>query len=123
MKFGLIPELIGRLPVTMRLHDLTLETLVSILTKPKNAIIKQYKELFMLEGVDLRFTEAALLEIAGRAQERKTGARGLRSVLERTLLELMYQVPGSDVSGLTIDKGNLDAPLQILADGVRRKTA
>ncbi len=123
MKFGLIPELIGRLPVTMRLHDLTLEALVSILTKPKNAIIKQYKELFMLEGVDLRFTEAALLEIAQRAQERKTGARGLRSVLERTLLELMYQVPGSDVSGLTIDKGNLDAPLTILADGVRRKTA
>jgi ATP-dependent Clp protease ATP-binding subunit ClpX len=123
MKFGLIPELIGRLPVTMRLHDLTLEALVSILTKPKNAIIKQYKELFALEGVDLRFTEAALLEIAGRAQERKTGARGLRSVLERTLLELMYQVPGSDVSGLTIDKGNLDAPLQILSEGVRRKTA
>jgi ATP-dependent Clp protease ATP-binding subunit ClpX len=123
MKFGLIPELIGRLPVTMRLHDLTLEALVNILTKPKNAIIKQYKELFALEGVDLRFTEAALLEIAERAQERKTGARGLRSVLERTLLELMYQVPGSDVSGLTIDKGNLDLPLDILSSGVRRKTA
>jgi ATP-dependent Clp protease ATP-binding subunit ClpX len=123
MKFGLIPELIGRLPVTMRLHDLTLEALVSILTKPKNAIIKQYKELFALEGVDLRFTEAALLEIAERAQQRKTGARGLRSVLEKTLLELMYQVPGSDVSGLTIDKGNLDSPLDVLTSGVRRKSA
>jgi ATP-dependent Clp protease ATP-binding subunit ClpX len=123
MKFGLIPELIGRLPVTMRLHDLTLEALVNILTKPKNAIIKQYKELFALEGVELRFTEAALLEIAERAQERKTGARGLRSVLERTLLELMYQVPGSDVSGLTIDKSNLDLPLDILSSGIRRKTA
>jgi ATP-dependent Clp protease ATP-binding subunit ClpX len=123
MKFGLIPELIGRLPIMMKLHDLTLEALVSILTKPKNAIIKQYKELFALEGVDLRFTEAALLEIAERAQQRKTGARGLRSVLERTLLELMYQVPGSDVSGLTVDKTNLDAPLDILSAGLRRKTA
>ncbi len=123
MKFGLIPELIGRLPVMMKLHDLTLEALVSILTKPKNAIIKQYKELFALEGVDLRFTEAALLEIAERAQQRKTGARALRSVLERTLLELMYQVPGGDISGLTIDKNNLDTPLDILAAGLRRKTA
>jgi ATP-dependent Clp protease ATP-binding subunit ClpX len=123
MKFGLIPELIGRLPVIMRLHDLSLEALVSVLTKPKNAIIKQYKELFALEGVDLRFTEAALLEVAKRAEKRKTGARGLRAVLERTLLELMYQVPGSDVSSLTIDNINLDTPLDILATGVRRKTA
>jgi ATP-dependent Clp protease ATP-binding subunit ClpX len=123
MKFGLIPELIGRLPVTMRLHDLSLEALVSILTKPKNAIIKQYKELFALEGVDLRFTEAALLEVAKRAEGRKTGARGLRAVLERTLLELMYQVPGSDVSSLTIDSSNLDQPNTILETGVRRKTA
>jgi ATP-dependent Clp protease ATP-binding subunit ClpX len=123
MKFGLIPELIGRLPVTMRLHDLSLEALVSILTKPKNAIIKQYKELFALEGVDLRFTEAALLEVAKRAEGRKTGARGLRAVLERTLLELMYQVPGSDVSSLTIDSSNLDQPNMILETGVRRKTA
>jgi ATP-dependent Clp protease ATP-binding subunit ClpX len=123
MKFGLIPELIGRLPVAMRLHDLSLEALVSVLTKPKNAIIKQYKELFALEGVDLRFTEAALLEVAKRAEGRKTGARGLRAVLERTLLELMYQVPGSDVSSLTIDSSNLDQPNIILEAGVRRKTA
>jgi ATP-dependent Clp protease ATP-binding subunit ClpX len=123
MKFGLIPELIGRLPVIMRLHDLSLDALVNVLTKPKNAIIKQYKELFALEGVELRFTEAALLEIAKRAQQRKTGARGLRSVLEKTLLELMYQVPGGDISGLTIDNSNLDDPLTILSGGVRRKTA
>jgi ATP-dependent Clp protease ATP-binding subunit ClpX len=123
MKFGLIPELIGRLPVIMRLHDLSLEALVNVLTKPKNAIIKQYKELFSLEGVDLRFTEAALLEVAKRAKERKTGARGLRSVLERTLLELMYQVPGSDVSALTVDASTLDQPSAILETGVRRKTA
>ncbi|MGL4609178.1 MAG: ATP-dependent Clp protease ATP-binding subunit ClpX [Trueperaceae bacterium] len=123
IKFGLIPELIGRLPVLMRLQDLSLDALISVLTKPKNAIIKQYKELFALEGVDLRFTEAALLEVAKRAEGRKTGARGLRAVLEQTLLELMYQVPGSDVSGLTVDASTLDQPHTILENGVRRKTA
>lgn len=123
MRFGLIPELIGRLPVIMRLHDLSLDALVSVLTKPKNAIIKQYKELFSLEGVELRFTEAALYEVARRAHERKTGARGLRAVLERVLLELMYEVPGGSISSLTIDKDNLDAPLQILRESVQRRTA
>jgi ATP-dependent Clp protease ATP-binding subunit ClpX len=123
MRFGLIPELIGRLPVVMRLNDLNLDALVSILTKPKNAIIKQYKELFSLEGVELRFTEAALYEVAKRAHERKTGARGLRAVLEKTLLELMYEVPGSQVSSLTIDTHNLDQPMQILSEGLQRKTA
>ncbi len=123
MKFGLIPELIGRLPVVMRLNDLSLDALVSVLTKPKNAIIKQYKELFSLEGVELRFTEAALYEVAKRAHERKTGARGLRAVLEKTLLELMYEVPGSSVSSLTVDTDNLDQPMQILSEGLQRKTA
>ena len=123
MKFGLIPELVGRLPVIMRLNNLSLEALVNVLTKPKNAIVKQYKELFSLEGVDLRFTEAALFEIAKRAHERKTGARGLRAVLERTLLELMYEVPGSSVSSLTVDVHNLDQPMQILSEGLQRKTA
>ena len=123
MRFGLIPELIGRLPVVMRLNDLSLDALVSVLTKPKNAIIKQYKELFSLEGVELRFTEAALYEVAKRAHERKTGARGLRAVLEKTLLELMYEVPGTSVSSLTLDIDNLDQPMQILSEGLQRKTA
>ncbi len=123
MRFGLIPELIGRLPVVMRLNDLSLEALVSVLTKPKNAIVKQYKELFSLEGVELRFTEAALYEVAKRAHERKTGARGLRAVLEKTLLELMYEVPASNVSSLTLDIDNLDQPMRILSEGLQRKTA
>jgi ATP-dependent Clp protease ATP-binding subunit ClpX len=123
MNFGLIPELIGRLAVSVRLQDLSLEALVNVLTKPKNALVKQYKELFAMEGVKLEFTEHALREVARRALARKTGARGLRSVLEKTLLELMYEVPGSDVQTLLIDKVNLDDPALILAQGMRRKTA
>ena len=123
MKFGLIPELIGRLPVNVRLHDLSLDALVSVLTKPKNALVKQYEELLALEGVDLKFTEPALYEVAKRAHKRKTGARGLRAVLERTLLELMYEVPGSDLQALTVDDSNLDNPELILEKGARRRTA
>ena len=123
MKFGLIPELIGRLPVNVRLHDLSLDALVSVLTKPKNALVRQYEELLALEGVDLTFTEPALYEVAKRAHKRKTGARGLRAVLERTLLELMYEVPGSDLQALTVDDSNLDNPEQILEMGARRRTA
>ena len=123
MKFGLIPELIGRLAVTVRLHDLSLDALVSVLTKPKNALVRQYQELFALEGVELRFSEEALRAIARRALERKTGARGLRSVMEQTLLELMFEVPGSDISRIIIDEPNLDRPAQILNSAERRKTA
>ncbi len=123
MKFGLIPELIGRLAVTVRLHDLSLEALVNVLTKPKNALVKQYKELFSLEGVELRFTEAALYEVAQRAHAHKTGARGLRAVLEKTLLDLMYEVPGTDLSGLLIDAKTLDEPQTVLRLAERRKTA
>ena len=123
MKFGLIPELIGRLAINVRLHDLSLDALVSVLTKPKNALVKQYKELFALEGVELKFTEAALYEVAERAHGRKTGARGLRSILEATLLELMYEVPGSNISSLSVDASTLDHPDQILKSGERRKTA
>lgn len=123
MKFGLIPELIGRLPILLRLQDLSLEALIDVLTKPKNALIKQYRELFMLEGVDLNFSEDALREVAQRAQDRKTGARGLRAVLEGTLLELMYEVPGSDISSLRVEADYLDEPLKILESGQRRRTA
>ena len=104
LKFGLIPEFIGRLPVVATLEDLDEETLVKILTEPKNALVKQYKKLFEMEHVELTFTDEALKEIAKRAIERKTGARGLRSILETVLLDQMYEVPGQeDVTEVIVD--------------------
>ncbi len=93
LKFGLIPELIGRIPIIAPLHSLDEKALKSILTEPKNAIIKQYKKLFMMEGVELEFEDAALDEIINLAMERKTGARALRSIVEDALLEIMYELP------------------------------
>ena len=93
MKFGLIPEFIGRLPVLATLEDLDEKTLVMILTQPKNALIKQYQRLFDMENVNLTFTEDALFGVAKKAIVRKTGARGLRSILEATLLDIMYELP------------------------------
>ncbi len=94
LKFGLIPEFIGRLPVIATLTDLDEDALVDILTKPKNALVKQYQRLFEMEGVRLEFTEGALKGIAKRAVIRKTGARGLRSIMESILLETMFDLPG-----------------------------
>jgi len=93
LQFGLIPEFIGRLPVTATLHELTEDMLVEILTEPKDALIKQYQRLFEMEQVSLRFTPEALRAVARRALERKTGARGLRSILEAAMLDLMYDLP------------------------------
>jgi len=93
LKFGLIPEFIGRLPVVATLTDLDEEALIEILTEPKNALVKQYKRLFNMEGVELTFTEGSLKTIAKKAIERKTGARGLRSILESTLLDTMFTLP------------------------------
>ncbi len=93
MKFGLIPEFIGRLPVLATLEDLDETTLVKILTEPKNALIKQYQRLFEMENVSLTFTEEALYAVAKKAIVRKTGARGLRSILEAILLDTMYELP------------------------------
>ena len=123
MSFGLIPELIGRLPLVVRLGDLSEDALVEVLTKPKNALVKQYTELFKLDGVDLTFSEGALREVARRALDRKTGARGLRSVLERTLQPLMYEVPGSGITRLHIDEEALDDPLSLLGQEATRKSA
>jgi ATP-dependent Clp protease ATP-binding subunit ClpX len=92
-KFGLIPELIGRLPVISGLHELTTESLMSILVEPKNAITKQYKRLFQMEGIDLEFEDDALKSIVTKAQARKTGARGLRSIIEKSMLEIMFTLP------------------------------
>ena len=96
LKYGLIPEFVGRLPVIVTLEELDEEALVKILTEPKNALVKQYKELFKMDGVELEFEEEALKAIAQKAIERKTGARGLRSIIEETLLDIMYEIPSRD---------------------------
>ena len=93
LKFGLIPEFIGRLPIIATLKDLDEGALIEILTEPKNALVKQYKRLFNMEGVELNFTDGALKAIAQKAIDRKTGARGLRSILESTLLNTMFELP------------------------------
>lgn len=104
IKFGLIPELIGRLPVTATLTQLDEEALIQILTAPKNALVKQYQALFSLEGVDLEFRDEALHAIAKKAMLRNTGARGLRSIVEATLLNVMYDLPSqTDVEKVVID--------------------
>ena len=104
MKFGLIPEFIGRIPVTVALNKLTAEDLVHVLTQPKNAIVKQYKKMLKLDDVDLEFTDDAVLAIANKAIEQKTGARGLRSIIESTMQNIMYNVPSQkDVSKCVID--------------------
>ncbi len=96
LKFGLIPELVGRLPVIATMKELHEEDLVRILREPKNALTKQYQRLFEFEGIQLRFTEGALLAIASKALERKSGARGLRSVMEEAMLEVMYDLPSKE---------------------------
>jgi ATP-dependent Clp protease ATP-binding subunit ClpX len=120
IRFGLIPELIGRLPVVATLEELDEEALVNILTQPKNALIKQYQRLFSMEKVDLEVRPSALRLIAKQALIRKTGARGLRSILERALLDTMYELPSLDgvtrvvVDEKVIEKG--DKPLFIYQD-------
>jgi ATP-dependent Clp protease ATP-binding subunit ClpX len=93
IKFGLIPEFLGRLPVVATLDELGVETLIRILSEPKNALVKQFKKLFELEGVNLRFTDSALSGIAKEALKRKSGARGLRAILETCMLDIMYEIP------------------------------
>lgn len=95
-RFGLIPEFIGRLPVNAMLQELDEEALVQILTKPRNAITKQYQKLFEFDGIELEFEEQALLQVAKTAISKKTGARGLRSILEQTMLDVMYEIPGNE---------------------------
>ncbi|WP_287417432.1 ATP-dependent Clp protease ATP-binding subunit ClpX, partial [Oceanithermus sp.] len=114
VKYGLIPEFVGRVPVIVQLHELSEDDLVRILTEPKNALVRQYRTLFELEGVSLEITEAALREVARRALERGTGARGLRSVIERAMVDLMYEVPASGVRELRFDAAHLDQPLEAL---------
>lgn len=120
IKFGLIPELIGRLPVLATLQELDEPALVRILTEPRNALVKQYQKLFAMEGVELEIRPSALAAIARKALERKTGARGLRSILESLLLDLMYELPSlENVAKVVLDENMVvgDAkPLLIYAD-------
>ncbi len=96
VKFGLIPEFVGRIPLIATLNELTLDALIRILTEPKNALVKQYKKLFDLEGVELTFTEESLRAVAEKAIERKSGARGLRAILESIMLDIMYEIPSME---------------------------
>lgn len=108
-KFGLIPEFIGRVPVMVSLEQLTKEAMVRILSEPKNALTKQYKKLFELDDVKLEFTPDALEEVANLAVKRKIGARGLRSILENAMMDLMYEIPSDDTVGIcTITKDVID---------------
>ncbi|MEZ4301976.1 MAG: ATP-dependent Clp protease ATP-binding subunit ClpX [Polyangiaceae bacterium] len=93
LKFGLIPEFIGRLPVIATLHELNEEALIDILTKPKNSLVRQYQKLFEMDGVKVKFTRGALTAVAKQALERASGARGLRAILEAAMLEIMYEIP------------------------------
>ena len=119
LKFGLIPEFVGRLPVIATLEDLDEASLCTILTEPKNALVRQYKKLFEFENVELTFTDDALRSIARKAIERQTGARGLRSILELLLLDTMYEVPGmEDVVEVVIDADVVDGKkLPVLVRG------
>ncbi len=106
VKFGIIPEMVGRLPVITALENLDKPALVRILTEPKNSLVKQYQRLFSFDGVDLRFTDAALDAIAQKAIDRKTGARGLRSIMEETLSDLMFELPSDEtIEVVVIGKG------------------
>jgi ATP-dependent Clp protease ATP-binding subunit ClpX len=109
IKFGLIPELVGRLPVVATLGELTEDALVQILTEPKNALAKQYHKLFAMDGVDLELRPSALAAIARKALARKTGARGLRSIVEQALIDTMFDLPNLDgVAKVVVDEHNID---------------
>lgn len=117
VKFGLIPELIGRLPIITALHELNEEAMIKILTEPKNALIKQYKKYFEMDGIELEFEEDAIKEIAKLALERKIGARGLRSIVESVMTDIMYEVPSMEnVSKVIITKESIKDNKKIIVE-------
>ena len=124
LKFGLIPEFVGRLPVTVTLESLDENALVKILTEPKNALVKQYQKLLELDGVQLEFKEEALRAVAQAALQRKTGARGLRSIIEEVMCNVMFDVPSrTDVNKCIVTKEcivNKDEPI-LVTSGERAK--
>ena len=124
--YGLIPEFVGRLPILATLDELDEEQLVKILTEPKNALVKQYKRLFEMEGCDVEFREDALRAVARKATERKTGARGLRSIVESVLLDTMYDLPSTEgVTKIVVDESVIDGESEPLAiyDGDKQRVA
>lgn len=129
LKFGLIPELVGRLPVIATMEELVEDDLIRILKEPKNALTKQYQKLFEFDGINLRFTEGALVAIARKALKRKSGARGLRSVLEEAMLDVMYDLPSKEgvqecvISEQVITQGDYPVVLYHGAADDRLKTA
>jgi len=127
VRYGLIPEFVGRLPVVATLGELDNDALVRILTEPKNSLTRQYAKLFEMEGVEVDFREDALQAVAAKATERKTGARGLRSILESVLLDTMYELPGSEsVSKVVIDESVISgesAPMLIYENVDQAKAA
>ncbi|MEX0799336.1 MAG: ATP-dependent Clp protease ATP-binding subunit ClpX [Bacteriovoracaceae bacterium] len=122
-RFGLIPEFIGRLPVNAMLQELDEDALVQILTEPKNAITKQYKKLFDFDGLELEFEEDALIEVAKTAIKKKTGARGLRSILEQTMLDVMYEIPANEkIAKCVVTKDSISGKERPkLIEGERKK--
>jgi ATP-dependent Clp protease ATP-binding subunit ClpX len=126
VQYGLIPEFVGRLPILATLDELDESQLVKILTEPKNALVKQYKRLFEMEGCDVEFREDALRAVARRATERKTGARGLRSIVENVLLDTMYDLPSTEgVTKIVVDESVINGESEPLAiyDGDKQRVA
>mgnify|MGYP003329974847 FL=1 len=126
VKFGLIPEFVGRLPVISTLHELDEEALVRILQEPKNALVNQYKYLFEIDSVDLSFRDEALKSIAKRAIARKTGARGLRSILEDILMDVMFELPNEDLEKVIIDENsanNGSEPIKVFKTPKKKSSA
>ena len=115
VKFGLIPEFVGRVPVTVSLESLDEEALIRILKEPKNSLVKQYQKLFEIDGVDLQFEDAAIAAIAKKSLERKTGARGLRAIMEDTMMDLMYRIPSDEtIVRCTITEDTIEEKKAIL---------
>ena len=126
VRYGLVPEFVGRLPVIATLEELDREALVNILTEPKNSLVKQYSMLFEMEGVELDIRQDALEEIAGKALERKTGARGLRSIIENVLLDTMYSIPSMDnVAKVVIDSSVIrgESEPMLVYENIKQKKA
>ena len=126
VKFGLIPEFVGRLPVISTLHELDEDALVRILQEPKNALVNQYKYLFEIDSVDLSFRDEALRSIAKRAIARKTGARGLRSILEDILMDVMFELPDESLEKVIIDENSADngsEPIKVFKSPKKKSSA
>ena len=125
IKYGLIPEFIGRMPIIATLDELDEKSLIQILKEPKNSLLKQYKRLFEFENVDLDFKDEAILEIAKKAIRKKTGARGLRSILENILLKTMFELPDmEDVLKVTVDKSSVKGTSEpIVTYGKKQSTS